>query len=31
MEAYRAGNVAICNAVGTGVADDKSVYPMCPR
>ena len=30
MEAYRAGNVAICNAVGTGVADDKSVYPYVP-
>ncbi len=27
MEAYRAGNVTICNAVGTGIADDKSVYP----
>ena len=31
MEAYRAGNVAICNAVGTGVADDKSVYPYVPE
>ena len=30
MEAYRAGNVGICNAVGTGVADDKSVYPYVP-
>ncbi|MEG2629903.1 MAG: circularly permuted type 2 ATP-grasp protein [Comamonas sp.] len=30
MRAYRAGNVAICNAVGTGVADDKSVYPYVP-
>lgn len=30
MEAYRAGNVTICNAVGTGVADDKSVYPYVP-
>jgi len=30
MAAYRAGNVAICNAVGTGVADDKSVYPYVP-
>ncbi len=27
MSAYRAGNVVICNAPGTGVADDKSVYP----
>jgi len=31
MQAYRAGNVAICNAVGTGVADDKSVYPYVPE
>jgi uncharacterized circularly permuted ATP-grasp superfamily protein len=31
MEAYRAGHVAICNAVGTGVADDKSIYPYVPR
>jgi uncharacterized circularly permuted ATP-grasp superfamily protein len=26
MGAYRAGNVALANAVGTGVADDKAVY-----
>ena len=31
MRAYRAGNVAICNAVGTGVADDKSIYPYVPK
>lgn len=31
MRAYRAGNVSICNAVGTGVADDKSVYPYVPE
>lgn len=30
MDAYRAGNVTICNAVGTGIADDKSVYPYVP-
>ncbi len=30
MEAYKAGHVAICNAVGTGVADDKSIYPYVP-
>jgi uncharacterized circularly permuted ATP-grasp superfamily protein len=30
MAAYRLGNVAICNAVGTGVADDKSIYPYVP-
>ena len=26
MEAYRAGNVALVNAPGTGIADDKAVY-----
>ncbi|MEP6557105.1 MAG: circularly permuted type 2 ATP-grasp protein [Burkholderiales bacterium] len=31
MEAYKAGNVALCNAVGTGVADDKSIYPYVPQ
>jgi len=31
MEAYRAGHVTICNAVGTGVADDKSIYPYVPQ
>ncbi len=31
LEAYRKGNVAICNAVGTGVADDKSIYPYVPK
>ncbi len=31
MEAYKAGNVALCNAVGTGVADDKSIYPFVPQ
>jgi uncharacterized circularly permuted ATP-grasp superfamily protein len=30
MAAYRLGNVVICNAVGTGVADDKSIYPYVP-
>ena len=30
LDAYRAGHVAICNAVGTGVADDKSIYPYVP-
>jgi len=28
MKAYRAGNVTLANAVGTGVADDKAVYPF---
>jgi uncharacterized circularly permuted ATP-grasp superfamily protein len=31
MAAYRAGNVTICNGVGTGVADDKSIYPYVPK
>jgi uncharacterized circularly permuted ATP-grasp superfamily protein len=31
MDAYRAGNVNICNAVGTGVGDDKSIYPYVPK
>ena len=30
MRAYRAGNIILANAVGTGVADDKSVYPFVP-
>ena len=30
LGAYRAGNVNICNAVGAGIADDKSVYPYVP-
>lgn len=29
--AYRKGNVAIVNAPGNGVADDKSVYPFVPN
>ncbi|MFP5474271.1 MAG: circularly permuted type 2 ATP-grasp protein, partial [Gammaproteobacteria bacterium] len=28
---YKAGNVVICNAVGTGIADDKSIYPYVPK
>ncbi|MCM0021202.1 MAG: circularly permuted type 2 ATP-grasp protein [Tagaea sp.] len=30
FDAYRKGNVTLANAVGTGVADDKSVYPYVP-
>lgn len=30
MSAYRAGNVILANAPGTGVADDKSIYPFVP-
>jgi uncharacterized circularly permuted ATP-grasp superfamily protein len=31
MGAYRAGNVALANAVGNGVADDKAVYAYVPE
>jgi uncharacterized circularly permuted ATP-grasp superfamily protein len=30
MRAYRAGNVTLVNAVGTGVADDKATYAYVP-
>lgn len=30
FNAYRAGNVVLANAVGTGVADDKAVYTYVP-
>jgi uncharacterized circularly permuted ATP-grasp superfamily protein len=31
MRAYAAGNVALANAPGNGVADDKAVYPFVPE
>jgi uncharacterized circularly permuted ATP-grasp superfamily protein len=31
INAYRAGNVALANSVGTGVADDKAVYAYVPQ
>jgi len=31
FNAYRAGNVALANAIGTGVADDKALYAYVPR
>ena len=31
IDVYRAGNVALANAPGTGVADDKVVYAYVPR
>ncbi len=31
LNVYRAGNVTLCNAIGTGVADDKSIYPYVPK
>jgi uncharacterized circularly permuted ATP-grasp superfamily protein len=29
--AYRAGNIGLANAIGTGVADDKGIYPYVPE
>jgi len=31
MDAYRAGNVALLNAPGNGVADDKGIYYFVPK
>jgi uncharacterized circularly permuted ATP-grasp superfamily protein len=31
VNAYRAGNVAIANGLGNGVADDKAVYALVPK
>jgi uncharacterized circularly permuted ATP-grasp superfamily protein len=31
FNAYRAGNVTLANAIGTGVADDKAVYAFVPE
>ena len=31
LAAYRAGRVTLANAIGTGVADDKSIYPYVPE
>jgi uncharacterized circularly permuted ATP-grasp superfamily protein len=31
MNAYRAGNIALANAPGTGVADDKAIYAYVPQ
>ncbi|WP_334187125.1 circularly permuted type 2 ATP-grasp protein [Noviherbaspirillum sp.] len=30
LSVYRAGRVTLANAIGTGVADDKSIYPYVP-
>jgi uncharacterized circularly permuted ATP-grasp superfamily protein len=30
LSVYRAGRVSLANAIGTGVADDKSIYPYVP-
>lgn len=31
LDVYRAGNVTLSNGIGTGVADDKSIYPYVPK
>ena len=31
LDVYRAGNITLSNAVGTGIADDKSIYPYVPQ
>ncbi len=31
VSAYRAGNVALANSIGTGVADDKVIYAYVPK
>ncbi|AVP94575.1 circularly permuted type 2 ATP-grasp protein [Aeromonas rivipollensis] len=31
LSVYRAGGVVLANAIGTGVADDKSIYPYVPE
>jgi uncharacterized circularly permuted ATP-grasp superfamily protein len=30
VNAYRGGTVALANSIGTGIADDKGVYPFVP-
>jgi uncharacterized circularly permuted ATP-grasp superfamily protein len=30
LDVYRAGRVTLANAIGTGIADDKSIYPYVP-
>jgi uncharacterized circularly permuted ATP-grasp superfamily protein len=30
VNAYRAGQVSLANAIGTGIADDKGIYPFVP-
>ena len=31
LDVIKRGNVSLCNAIGTGVADDKSIYPYVPK
>jgi uncharacterized circularly permuted ATP-grasp superfamily protein len=30
VNAYRAGEVSLANSIGTGIADDKGIYPFVP-
>ncbi|MBP6251811.1 MAG: circularly permuted type 2 ATP-grasp protein, partial [Rubrivivax sp.] len=31
LDVYRRGNITLSNAIGTGIADDKSIYPYVPQ
>jgi uncharacterized circularly permuted ATP-grasp superfamily protein len=31
INSYRAGKVALANSIGTGIADDKGIYPFVPE
>ncbi len=31
LNVYRKGNLTLANAIGTGIADDKSIYPYVPK
>ena len=31
LDVYRAGKLTLANAIGTGIADDKSIYPYVPE
>src|SRR5262249_49300662 len=31
INAYRSGKVALANSIGTGIADDKGIYPHVPE
>jgi uncharacterized circularly permuted ATP-grasp superfamily protein len=31
LDVYRDGNITLANAIGTGIADDKSIYPYVPK
>jgi uncharacterized circularly permuted ATP-grasp superfamily protein len=31
LDVYRKGNITLSNAIGTGIADDKSIYPYVPK